>query len=492
MRWRVEGAAEALRSPIPWVALSAALALVSTGWIGLEHSRADEARVQFEKRTQSAEGAIRTRLAAYEQVMRSAAARIASAPAVSGAEWHDFIVQLQLEDRFPGIQSIAYAQHKRDDGFPIVFSEPPTPRNAVLLGYDPSHDSTRRVAMERARDSDEASVSGKISFAGTQRAGVVENVPGFVMVAPVFRHDVRLITDESRDAEIEGYVLGTFRMQDMMRGILDDSLLQVLDMRVYDEPDTTSANLLIDTRTAWRASLSGAAEPLFTRRVAFPVPGRFWIIEFASRPEFDVSLQAQRPWFVLVAGTTASLLLFFLTTALVASWNRAHRLSMRDPLTGLYNRRYLEETMVRELPRARRLGQSIGVMVLDLDHFKALNDTHGHDAGDHVLERTGELLREATRGSDIACRFGGEEFAVILPGASLLVARARAEAIRASIEAMEIDIGGERIEPVTVCIGVAAMPAHGQDWTFTLRQADKALYAAKQAGRNKVVAAVND
>jgi diguanylate cyclase (GGDEF)-like protein len=148
--------------------------------------------------------------------------------------------------------------------------------------------------------------------------------------------------------------------------------------------------------------------------------------------------------------------------------------------------------MGRELPRARRLGESVGVIVLDIDHFKLLNDTYGHDAGDLVLERTGELLRAATRNSDIACRFGGEEFAVILPGATLLVARNRAEAIRASLEAMRIDFGGKLIGPLTVSAGVASMPPHGQDWTYVLQQADRALYTAKQAGRNKVVAAVSD
>ncbi len=493
MRWRLEGAGEALRSPIPWVALTAALALVLTGWTGLEHSRVDDARVQFEKRTQTAEGAIRTRLAAYEQVMRSAAARIASAPAVSEGEWHDFVVQLQIEDRFPGIQSIAYAQRNRgpENGFPIVFSEPPSARNAVLLGYDPSRDSTRGGAMERARDTGEASISGKVTFAGAARAGMIEHVPGFVMVAPVFRHDARQLTGVARETDLAGYVLGTFRMQDLLRGILDDGVLQVLDMQVYDEPNSAPANLLIDTRTAWRAAAADSTSA-FRRRVAFPVLGRAWTIEFASRPEFDASLAQAQAWGVLVAGGVVSLLLFILTLALVASWNRAHALSMRDPLTGLFNRRYLEETMGRELPRARRMGESVGVIVLDIDHFKHLNDTHGHDAGDHVLERTGELLREATRGSDIACRFGGEEFAVILPGASLMVARSRADTIRAAIQTMEIELAGELRTPVTVSIGVAAMPPHAQDWTYTLRQADKALYTAKQSGRNKVVVAVND
>jgi diguanylate cyclase (GGDEF)-like protein len=203
-------------------------------------------------------------------------------------------------------------------------------------------------------------------------------------------------------------------------------------------------------------------------------------------------LQRSRAWGVLAAGIFASIVLFFLTVALVAAWNRVHHLSMRDPLTGLYNRRYAEETMARELPRARRLGESIGVIVIDIDHFKNLNDTFGHDAGDFVLERTGELLRTATRNSDIACRFGGEEFAVILPGATLLVARNRAEAIRAALESLEIEFEGRFIGPLTVSAGVASMPPHTQDWTHTLQQADRALYSAKQAGRNKVVAAVED
>ncbi|HEX4780955.1 MAG TPA: diguanylate cyclase, partial [Usitatibacter sp.] len=156
------------------------------------------------------------------------------------------------------------------------------------------------------------------------------------------------------------------------------------------------------------------------------------------------------------------------------------------------NRRNLEETMLRELARARRLGDSVGVLVADIDHFKKLNDTYGHDAGDFVLERIGELMRAATRGSDIACRFGGEEFAVILPGASLLVARSRAEAIRAAVESLHLDFGGRPLGALTTSIGVAAMPPHGQDWAFTLQQADRALYSAKQAGRNKVAAAADD
>ena len=518
MRWRFDAAAEALRSPIPWVALSAALALTAAGWVGLERSRHEDARSQFERRTETAEAAIRSRMVAYEQILRSGAARIASASTVSRGEWRDFIARLQLEERYPGIQSVGYAQRvkasERDahvkrvraeglpayeirpapvdgaDAYPIVFNEPFSGRNAQVIGYDPSTEARRREAMDHALEAADAAVTGKLVLAGDAYRGLEGQQPGFLMFVPVFRHDARALPPVERDAELMGYVMGSFRMYDLMRGILDEGVLQVLDMRVYDAGATADA-ALIDTRNAWRATPSQAA-PEFSRQVKFRMPGRMWNIQFVSRPEFDAVLRDSRPWGILGAGVFASFIVFVLVTALVSAWNRAHNLSMRDPLTGLYNRRYLEETMQRELPRARRQGESVGVIVLDIDHFKVLNDTFGHDAGDFVLERTGELLRAATRNSDIACRFGGEEFAIILPGASLLVARNRAEAIRAALESLKIEFDGHSLGPLTVSAGVAAMPPQGQDWTFTLQQADKALYTAKQAGRNKVVAAVDD
>ena len=518
MRWRFDANSETLRSPIPWVAISAALALTVAGWIGLERNRYEEARAQFERRTETAEGAIRTRMLSYEQILRSGAARVASSPSISRKEWQDFIAYLQLEERFPGIQSVGYAERVREtereahvkrmraegfadyelrppgergEYFPVAFNEPFVGRNARLIGYDMFAEPTRRAAMERARDSHDVAISGKVVLTGDAYRGTQPQQPGFLMYVPVFSKDVRALSRDDRNGALAGYVFSPFRMHDLMRGILDEGVLQVLDMQVFDDQGTSSGSELIDTRTAWRVTPSEST-PTFSRRVSFQMPGRMWTIQFVSRPEFDSALEKSRPWGVLAAGLLTSLVLFLLTIALVASWDRAHTLSMRDPLTGLYNRRYLDETMGRELPRARRLGESVGVIVIDIDHFKRLNDTYGHDAGDHVLERTGELLRAATRNSDIACRFGGEEFAVILPGATLLVARNRAEAIRSALEAMTIDFNGQAIGPLTVSAGVASMPPHEQDWTFAMQQADRALYAAKQSGRNKVVAAVSD
>jgi diguanylate cyclase (GGDEF)-like protein len=513
MRWKFEAVMEALRSAIPWIVLAIGLALAFGGWFTLERNRVAEARAQFERRTETAVAATRARLVSYEQVLRSGAARMASSPSVSRSEWRDFIAHLQLEERFPGIQALGYAQlvgdwerpahlkRMRESGFPdydirpegertehvvIVYVEPFTGRNTRALGLDIYADPARRAAMDRARETSDVAITGRVVLAGDAYRGSQQQ-GGFIMYAPVYHDGLRVVAREDRRPALAGYTFTPLRMHDLMRGLLDEGVLPVLDMRIYDGAEPRAENLLIDTRTAWRNAM-GSAAPKFERMVSFPMPGRAWTIRFVSRPEFDALLETERPYGLLAAGIASSVLVFLLTSALVTTWNRAHKLSMRDPLTGLFNRRYLEETMGRELPRARRMGENIGVIVLDLDHFKQLNDTHGHDVGDHVLTRTGELLRHATRGSDIACRLGGEEFAVILPGASLDVARKRAEAIRSAFEAMDFDFDGQKIGPLTLSAGVSSMPPGSEDWAYALQQADRALYAAKQAGRNRVLA----
>lgn len=163
--------------------------------------------------------------------------------------------------------------------------------------------------------------------------------------------------------------------------------------------------------------------------------------------------------------------------------------AMRDALTGLYNRRFLEEALTIEQQRALRRGTSIGLLIMDIDHFKRFNDTYGHDAGDILLRGIGTLLRRAVREGDMPCRYGGEEFVVILPGADLAGTRQRAETLRAAIAQWNPQRDGQSLGPVTVSIGVAALPTHGSAWSNALKAADQALYEAKHAGRNRVAVA---
>jgi diguanylate cyclase (GGDEF)-like protein/PAS domain S-box-containing protein len=160
--------------------------------------------------------------------------------------------------------------------------------------------------------------------------------------------------------------------------------------------------------------------------------------------------------------------------------------AIRDPLTGVFNRRYLQVTLDREIARVNRASQPVGIMIMDIDHFKLINDTYGHKAGDLILQALGDLLKSNIRKEDIACRYGGEEFVVVMPGASLQTARERADIIRYQFEALRVSYENRNIH-ATVSLGVAAYPQHGTTGEDVLIRADRALYHAKQEGRNRVV-----
>jgi diguanylate cyclase (GGDEF)-like protein len=156
--------------------------------------------------------------------------------------------------------------------------------------------------------------------------------------------------------------------------------------------------------------------------------------------------------------------------------------AITDPLTALYNRRFLQDYLPRELARARRRGAPVAILMIDLDRFKRVNDTAGHAAGDSVLTKVGALLKRHIRTSDVACRYGGEEFLLVLPETALDGARRKAEQIRAGIERNRDVLLG-----VTASLGVALFPDHAADPDALTRAADLALYEAKARGRNRVV-----
>ena len=166
---------------------------------------------------------------------------------------------------------------------------------------------------------------------------------------------------------------------------------------------------------------------------------------------------------------------------------RLRDLAVRDGLTGLYNRRYLEESLDREESRARRSGHPLGLVLLDVDRLKHCNDTLGHAAGDSVLRAVAQHMSSLARGEDIVCRYGGDEFLMVMAQASLGALRERAEKLRRGVQDLEIEYDGRRIEGLTLSVGVGIFPDHGESGRAALRAADIALYRAKQAGRDRVV-----
>jgi diguanylate cyclase (GGDEF)-like protein len=178
-----------------------------------------------------------------------------------------------------------------------------------------------------------------------------------------------------------------------------------------------------------------------------------------------------------------------LAIANVRMRDELHDQSVRDPLTGLYNRRHLTDTLRKHLARTQKTGAPLAVISIDVDHFKRFNDNHGHDAGDMVLRAVGSVLVQNVDGDEIACRMGGEELMLLLPGADRDAAMVRAELVRAAVASIAVRYGEKTLPRVTISVGVSIAPGHGTLPQDLIRMADDALYAAKAAGRNQVVLA---
>lgn len=161
--------------------------------------------------------------------------------------------------------------------------------------------------------------------------------------------------------------------------------------------------------------------------------------------------------------------------------------AIHDPLTGLFNRRYLDEALPRDLHQSQRRNAPLCVVMLDIDGFKQFNDTFGHGAGDVLLREFGHVLREHLRKSDISCRYGGDEFLLVLPDSSIPDTQERLEQIRVFLKSLEIHYGEHVLGTITLSAGIAQAPEHGATAGELLRAADKAMYAAKQAGRDSIV-----
>lgn len=172
-------------------------------------------------------------------------------------------------------------------------------------------------------------------------------------------------------------------------------------------------------------------------------------------------------------------------------WETLRQQSIRDVLTGLFNRRYMEESLTRELSRADREKTTLGLIMFDIDDFREFNNIFGHDGGDTLLHEMGGFISKRTRGGDIVSRYGGEEFVIVYPRANLEDTKQQAEKLRQSIKKFQAYHLGKPLDKCTISIGVAAYPDHGMTCETLLKSADTALYCAKNEGKDRVVVASN-
>ncbi|MEM8533410.1 MAG: GGDEF domain-containing protein [Chloroflexota bacterium] len=292
---------------------------------------------------------------------------------------------------------------------------------------------------------------------------------------------------------VQPFLVMNNAMVPMMVGLM---LLQ------YGPQQTTRLAMILCALTAVVTALCGTLMPLLfsfptqlpttliyalqlssfsaTTGIIFLLTGQFW----QQRSDALSRLQTANTQL-----DAANATLYHTNQQLDAANNSLRDLALRDPLTGLFNRRYVDETLDLEIYRAQRSGLPIGVLLIDLDYFKQVNDTYGHDAGDTLLQVVADVLQDQVRSGDIVARYGGEEFLMVLPGIPYPPLAERADRIRVAIQRLQVVHAGQDLGQRSCSIGVALYPDHGPESTTIIKAADDALYAAKAAGRNQVVVA---
>ncbi len=212
---------------------------------------------------------------------------------------------------------------------------------------------------------------------------------------------------------------------------------------------------------------------------------QFGLLHLREKPDM---LQSSYDHWSRLATITADMLVLALSNLRLRE--KLHDQAIRDPLTGIFNRRFLDEILVQRICQATRHQRTLSILLIDIDHFKQINDTYGHDAGDTVLRNLGHVLLAGVRMEDTVCRYGGEEFVLVVNEISLENASLRADALRQEIQAMQIEHAGMVLPSITVSIGMALFPEHGETPAMLIAAADHALYEAKASGRNRVCVAI--
>jgi len=517
-----------------WAVLAGSLAFsaASTYYFGAQVRQ--EAHSRFETVAIGVANGVNSRIRAYGDVLYALRGLFDSSTEVTRDEFHQFAQALSLGERYPGVTNISFTfrvPHARKlqferavraeksplvKGLPEFAIKPPGERpeyavlsyiepmgkNVAAWGLDLNADPLRRSAVDRARDSGQISASSAVTLLRDGNASVASTL----LRLAVYRGGGVPGSVEERQRLYSGIVGSAVRVGAMIDATLSKEVLARAELQIYEAGEGAARDALLFDSAAPRAAASAPDEFSryeVTRRLA--VGDREWRLRIVPRKDPVDLLDKAGIAAILAALLAISALLFWLMTSVAISESRGAELAqrnreaallrerlqeqaMRDKLTGLYNRHYVEEWFGLELRRAQRHGWSIAAIMLDIDHFKGFNDTFGHEAGDLVLRELAGALGRTTRGSDVASRYGGEEFLVLLPECPFDAALRRAERMREEVAKLELRYGDKPLGPVTVSLGVAVFPDHTKESEELLRCADEALYAAKQAGRNRVVA----
>jgi diguanylate cyclase (GGDEF)-like protein len=494
-RDRADRSSAALR----WAAVAVVLvglvgsALLAQGWKStVNHQRDERLDRTATSRTVTISGA----LANYESALQAARSLWLASSSVSRAEFNAFARSLDLSDRYPGLQAIGwrtvvtddkaaeFVARNRADGEPGFAIRPPGRRpvyyvttlsypripSSTSLGSDARAIPSILAALERARDTGQTTMSSQTALPGDMDLPADRRPVAFELVVPVYGGE-ELGSDATvaqRHKQFLGWATGQFRAGDFLDAAMTTAPA-FTGVELHDE-DVDGDRPVASYPREFRATGPDVREKRFT------LGGRNFRLRYAPLPGNAILTERTIPAsLVLAMGVAPSILLgalLWLLAQVGALYREVDRLARTDSLTGVANRRSWDEELPRELARAARSGQTVCVALLDLDHFKAYNDEHGHPAGDRLLKAASAAWEGRLRKTDLLARYGGEEFAVLLPECQLDNAMEIAERLRTA-------------QPEGTCsIGVADWDGRqGED--ELIARADRALYAAKAGGRNQ-------
>lgn len=467
-------------------------------------------QARFDSRVQTVQEAIQTRMLAYGQILLGGVGLVKTMGSVSRDQWASYVASLSVQKNYPGVHGIGFAEWvphasrgefvrrmaaqglpnfqirpagDRETYAPVTFLEPRTDRNLRALGFDMLSEPTRQAAMVTAADSAQMAITGRLKLASEPNQSPVF---GFLVYVPVYKPHKPIGTVDERHQALKGFVNSPFRMDDLMAGVLGANE-EHLQLRVYDSHKPDPDTLLYSSQ---RPQAFGESDKSLTLTSPLKLHNRTWTVEF-SMPSSAYTAGNSTPTLVLVAGTLISLLVGALVLSIAArvrmirhSEQHYFQLANFDLLTGLPNRVKFHERLSHTLVQAQRTHSRFALIYLDLDNFKAVNDRHGHEAGDLLLIEVAQRIQRCIRKADTVARLGGDEFVVILHEIKDQQDAGTAAQNLLDALAKPVALPGSTYE-VSVSMGISIYPSDAQTSDELLKRADRAMYASKSLGRNR-------
>ena len=484
-----------------------------------------DAQAQVEFSTQRISAEVSRRFTQVVYGLYGARGVYAASESVNRAAFTAYVESRDMPKELPGVRGFGFIQRvlrpdldaflraERADGAPqftvrhlsdtaqqdlliIKFIEPAA-TNLGAMGLDIGSEPLRRNAAQRAIDSGQATLTASIILVQDQR-----QTPSVLLFVPVYAKGAHPVSVAERRAALVGLLYSPLIIEELLRDI-PEIAAGLVDIEVFDGTPGGAATLIYDSdkHGARLADLRAPdAEHLFSASQSMSLMGRELVVHVNSEPRFDAALDRRSPWRIAVGGAVlAALLALYLrdrlrqlviVSALVRRRTAELELIARyDCLTKLPNRALLGERLEQALVQTRRRGQHLAVVFIDLDGFKAVNDNHGHEAGDHLLITLAERMTGTLRDGDILARLGGDEFVAVLLDLSDVAATAPMLNRLLAAAAQPVQYGQARMQ-VSASLGVTFYPqsqdpAQELEPDQLMRQADQAMYQAKQAGKNR-------